>query len=208
MTDFHAEYLRPVDKMNTPDPRWKSFGHITPRGIELITLEQYAKPIQEIRLNDEVPENVLTHFETAKNLALFAWYVYRFVPVAELHAFISIEFALREKTGNKKAPLKNLLQHSIDEGWLSNEKLTHWKRVTENQLMRHKEAVEFAREFDRELPEEPQYWDYLAVLKEYIPYFRNTYAHGSASIAPWPYKALQDSAEIINQLYPSVETDK
>lgn len=205
MTNFHAEYLRPLERMSAPDPRWKSFGHSTPNGIEFISLERYAKPIQEIRLNSEVPENVLVHFETARNLALFAWHVYRFIPVAELHAFISIEFALREKTGNKKAPFKKLLQKAIDEGWLSNEKFSQWKRITESRALRHDEAVEFAKEFDTELPEEPQYWDYLSVLKEYIPFFRNTYAHGSTSIAPWPYKALEDSAEIINQIYPSGE---
>ena len=158
-------------------------------------------------MNNAVPESVVTHFETAKNLALFAWHVYRFVPVAQLHAFISVELALREKTGNNKAPFKKLLQRSIDEGWLSNERFSQWRRITERRALQHKEDLELAKVLDREAPEEPKHWDYLAVLKEYIPYFRNTYAHGSTSISPWPYKALEDSAEIINQLYPSGEGD-
>lgn len=207
MTKFHAEYLRPLEDMQAPDPRWRGFVCDTPNGIEAISLERYAKPIQEIRLNDEVPESVVIHFETAKNLALFAWHVYRFVPVAELHAFISVELALREKTDNRKAPFKKLLQRFIDEGWLSNERFSQWQRVTKHRALQHEEDVELAKVLETELPEEPKYWDYLAVLKEHIPYFRNTYAHGSTSIFPWPYKALEDSAEIINQLYPSGEVN-
>jgi len=201
MTQFHAEHLRPLVHMQAPDPRWKSFGRSTPNGIESISLERYAKPIREICLNGEVPEAVVVHFETAKNLAFFAWHVYRFIPVAELHAFISIEFALREKTGNRNAPFKKLLQRSIDEEWLSNEKFSQWQRVTKHKAFRYKQDVELAKVLDTKPPEEPQYWDYLTVLKEHIPYFRNTYAHGSSSISPWPYQTLEDSAEIINQLY-------
>ncbi|MEM7207571.1 MAG: hypothetical protein AAF434_07095 [Pseudomonadota bacterium] len=203
MSDFHVEHLRPLEHMHAPDPRWQAFGYGTPDGVDFISLERYAKPIQEICLNDEVPESVVVHFETAKNLALFAWHVYRFVPVAKLHAFISIEFALREKTGNRKAPFKKLLQSSIHKGWLSNEKFSQWQRVTETRAMEYERSVEMAKEFGIEPPEKPQYWDYLSVLKEQIPFFRNTYAHGSPSISPWPYSALQDSAEIINQLYHS-----
>ncbi|MBU0911100.1 MAG: hypothetical protein KKF22_01000 [Gammaproteobacteria bacterium] len=207
MAEFNAEYLRPLELMQTPDPRWSTFGLLTPSGFEPITLEQYAKPIQEIRLNDSVPEPVVIHFETAKNIALFAWHVYRFVPVAELYAFISIELALREKTDNKTVPFKKLLQRSIDEGWLSNERFSRWQRITLHHALRHKEDLELAKMLEIDPPEDPQYWDYLSVLKEYIPYFRNTYAHGSTHLSPWPYKALEISAEIINQLYPGSEAN-
>ena len=168
MTEFHAEHMRPLEDMHEPDPRWRAFGRITPNGVESISLERYAKPIQEIQLNNAVPESVVTHFETAKNLALFAWHVYRFVPVAQLHAFISVELALREKTGNNKAPFKKLLQRSIDEGWLSNERFSQWRRITERRALQHKEDLELAKVLDREAPEEPKHWDYLAVLKEYM----------------------------------------
>ena len=203
MPEFNAEHLRPLDYMQAPDPRWKAFGRVTEKGFESISLERYAQPIQEIALNEEVPKSVAVHFETAKNLALFAWHVYRFIPVAELYAFISVEFALREKTGDRKAPFKKILQRAIEEGWLSNEEFSQWKRATEQRAMQREQALELAKALDSEPPEDPQYWDYLAVLKEHIPYFRNNYAHGTSSISPWAYKALEDSAEIINQLFPS-----
>ncbi|RUO24455.1 hypothetical protein CWE09_11395 [Aliidiomarina minuta] len=107
MTKFDPECLRALEHMQAPDPRWSAFGHIEQNGVESISLERNAKPIQEINLNDEVPDSVVVHFETAKNLALFAWHVYRFVPVAELHAFISVEFALKEKRVTKRLHLRS-----------------------------------------------------------------------------------------------------
>lgn len=202
MSDFHPEHLRSIENMQVSDPRWASFGRVNVRGeIEPITLEQYAKPIQEIKLNCSVPESIATHFETAKNLALYAWHVYRFTPVAELYAYISIELALRSKTGDTKQPFKKLLKKAIEDGVLSNERFSQWKRVTEHRKYRYQENIELAQYFDQAIPEPPEYWNYLDILVENIPNFRNTYAHGSTSISPWASAALEDSAEIINQLY-------
>ena len=202
MKEFHAEFLRPIEAMSLPDPRWEGFGRINENGkFEPITVERYAGPIQEINLNPEVPESVLIHFETAKNLALYAWNVYRFTPVAELYSYISIELALRDVTGEKKRPFRKLLKQAIEENVLSNEKFSQWKRVSSRREFQYKESVELAEELGLNPPEPPEYWDYLAIIEESIPYFRNDYAHGSADISPWPYRALEDSAELINQLY-------
>ena len=109
MSEFHAEHLRPIKCMPYPDPRWSGFGCFGSNGeFEPITIERYAKPIQDIKLHSNVPESILIHFETAKNLALYAWNVYRFTPVAELYAYISIELALRDVTGEEKRPFKKL----------------------------------------------------------------------------------------------------
>lgn len=202
MNKFNPEHLRPLETMKEPDPRWLGFGGFDSNGeFKTITLEDYAKPIQEISLDKSVPESVVTHFETSKNLALYAWNVYRFTTVAELHAFISIEFALRDKTGNKKLPFKVLFKRAIDAECFSNEYFSQWQLVTEKNKRMHQANLDIAKVLDKEPPEEPQYWNYLEVLMEYIPYFRNTYAHGSSSIKPWAYSTLQMAAEIINQIY-------
>ncbi|WP_126804158.1 hypothetical protein [Aliidiomarina minuta] len=80
--------------------------------------------------------------------------------------------------------------------------------MAERRALQHQDNVEMAKVLGTKLPEEPQYWDYLTVLKENIPFFRNTYAHGSTCISPWPYKPLEDSAEIINQLYPLAQVNE
>ncbi|WP_351088572.1 hypothetical protein [Shewanella sp. S1-49-MNA-CIBAN-0167] len=202
MPKFNAEHLRPLEYMASPDPRWSGFGGLNIDGIhEPITIERYAEPIQKIKLNTSVPELVVIHFETAKNLALYAWNVYRFTPVAELYAYISIELALRDITGDKKRPFKKLFEKAIENKILSNEKFSRWKHVTEQREHQYQERIELAQDLDIEGPKPPEYWNYLDVIVKNIPYFRNDYAHGSTNIYPWAYTALKDSAEIINQLY-------
>jgi len=56
-------------------------------------------------LNDTVPEKIREHFETTKNLLLYSWFVYRFIPVAEFHAATTLEYALKEG-GIRGRPLK------------------------------------------------------------------------------------------------------
>src|SRR6266404_6682910 len=60
-----------------------------------MTLEDHHANISQVTLSDSVPEDVRQHMETAKNLALFSWYVYRFIPVAELQAYNAFEWSLR-----------------------------------------------------------------------------------------------------------------
>jgi hypothetical protein len=94
-------------------------------------------------LNLDVPTEVAIHFETAKNLYLYAWFVYRFYSVAEQQALASLEFALRERLQDfvaaemKKHPkaiepgLKKLLGHAIKGGFVRNENFSnheHWAR--------------------------------------------------------------------------------
>lgn len=203
---YEPELLKPIVHIQDPDPRWLDFCGVDSSGnIVRMTLEHYAKPIEEIKLLDTVPEKVKVHFETARNLALYAWFVYRFVPVAELYACISVEFALKERTGKKWA-FRKLLEHAMAQGWLKNEKFSQWQRVTKNREQRYAEEIEWSRHIERPEPESPEYWDYLSLLVEHIPWFRNQYAHGSSSISPWPYRTLEDCAEIINQVYETAST--
>lgn len=70
---YNVDYLKPIGQIREPDPRWSGFGGIDQLGnISHLTPEHYAKPIEDIDLNDAVPEKVKVHFETAKNLALYA----------------------------------------------------------------------------------------------------------------------------------------
>jgi hypothetical protein len=76
-------------------------GAVTPTTIESI----YAV-VEEIELNDGVPDEVRSHFEIARNLALYSWFVYSFNVVAGLQAFASLEMAVREKTSNRRMAFK------------------------------------------------------------------------------------------------------
>lgn len=199
---MNAEELRNIINVNEPDPRWECYHSFNAAGeYTSITLEEFMAPIKDIALSDHVPMEVKIHFETAKNLALYSWFVYRFIPVSKLHAFTSVEFALRLRTGNKKKPFSKLFKQAVDEDWFNNENFTQWRNVTETKRQQYIKDVKVAKYLNSEAPEEPEYWNYLEVLVDVIPYFRNELAHGSSSITPDPYSALVDSAELINQIF-------
>jgi len=65
--------------------------------------------VESIRLNDNVPEEIRSHFEVARNLAMYSWFVYSFSEVAAMQALASLEMAVRDKTGDDKTAFKKLL---------------------------------------------------------------------------------------------------
>jgi hypothetical protein len=202
MSEFDPEQLRPIISMAEPDPRWESHVVMSSEGeFKPITLEQYAAPIQAIKLNDSVPESVTTHFETARNLALYAWNVYRFISVAQLYAYTSIEFALREKMGDERRPFKKLFEQAIKSGWFKNEYFPHWQRLTKEKADQFKLDVARANALNLSPPKKPEVIDHVGFLPEFIIHFRNNYAHGSSTLIPHHVDALEDSAAIINQIY-------
>jgi len=95
------------------------------------TLEDHHAYISDINLHPGVPEDMRIHFETTKNLLLYSWHVYRFIPIAEFHAAASLEFALKEKTDGKIRGLKKLIEHAISQGWVKNEGFTNWHQKME-----------------------------------------------------------------------------
>lgn len=98
------ESLKKLDEVYIPDVRYRNrvnlneaTGEITEMGVE--TLHEL---VEGIRLSDKVPEPVRSHFETAKNLILYSWFVYYFNAVAAMQAFASLEMAVRAKTNATK----------------------------------------------------------------------------------------------------------
>ena len=115
------EKLKLLEDVCQPDIRYR--GRIdldkTTGTVSETTIESIYRLIQPITLGSKVPDEVRSHFETAKNLALYSWFVYSFNVVAAMHAFASLEMALRTKSGDTKTPFKGLLNKSFN-----NRKLT------------------------------------------------------------------------------------
>src|SRR5688572_27292016 len=99
--DFQAEYLRHPSDAHKADPRIASF--VTYDGAigqhRPLTLEDHYGAVCDLTTHPGVPEHVKIQFETAKNLYLYAWHVYRFFAVAEHQALTCLELALRERFG-------------------------------------------------------------------------------------------------------------
>jgi hypothetical protein len=110
------EKLKLLEEICEPDIRYRSRVDLdkTAGTVSENTIESIYRLIQPITLGSKVPDEVRSHFETAKNLALYSWFVYSFNVVAALHAFASLEMALRTKSGDKKTPFKGLLDKSLN----------------------------------------------------------------------------------------------
>ena len=109
------ERLKRLENICRPDERYlnrvdidHSIGAVTPTTIESI----YGL-VEEIRLNAGVPEDIQSHFETARNLALYSWFVYSFNVVAAMQAFASLEMAVKKKTGKRRMAFKMRLDRAF-----------------------------------------------------------------------------------------------
>ncbi len=105
------EQLKKLEEICQPDERNRnrvdldqSTGAVTPTTAASI----YAV-VESIQLKDNVPDTVRSHFNVARNLALYSWFVYSFSEVASMQALASLEMAAREKTGEHETGFKNLL---------------------------------------------------------------------------------------------------
>lgn len=214
-----CDLLRLPERACSPDSRTHVFYKID--------LKDQYEMVACFKLNEAVPNAVAIHFETAKNLYLYAWFVYRFYPVAEQHVLASLEFALREKfqdfvaAEKEKRPkaiepgLKKLLVHAIKGDFVRNENFStreHWAgiRAKSRYSFQKSQAMQSAGinswvedESEIVVTQEDLDYDWLGDFQEFIPSIRNSYAHGSWHLYAAPVcHTFEMVSEIINQLYP------
>ncbi len=225
-----SDRLRLPECVCDPDPRTHTFVKLdltTGKDRRKVIEDQY-EAIACFVLNDAVPKNVAIHFETAKNLYLYAWFVFRFYPVAEQHALTSLEFALRERfpdfvkeySGRRGFGLKILLSHAIKNNYVRNELFTRrelwaWRRAemhhsvkkVQEMMAAGLESMEW-NEDEIIVTEDDLNCDWLAIFQETIPKARNRYAHGSESLKHTVLHTFEMVVELINQLYPKKQFEE
>lgn len=229
MNDY-PDYLRSPDNACRPDQRSEGFVVLSENGFRQKQLEDQHGAVTGLVLHDGVPEEIRIQFETSKNLYLYSWYVYRFYPVAQHHAYTCLELALRERfekemlsAGEQKREhgpgLRHLLRYAVENGFLRNEDFEVWRHKTWlNAKMRtmYEGLEEMSRlgveqmEYDEskiEIKDVDRNHDYLAILLETIPYLRNHYAHGSKSLHNQVLGTVQVVKEIINQIFSKNESN-
>ena len=223
---FHPERLRPINYVCTPDPRSVDF--VTPDrqagGWRQLEVTDNHRAVSIYNLNAAAPEDIKVHFDTARNLYLYAWFVYRFYPVAEYHALACLELALRERYEkeipkkyfgrSKHVSLKPLLRYAVDKGDVKNEGFKKWH---ESAAIRAKTRYQYEKldEMQQKGLEQIELDDsevqvtdmdrnlgYINDLIEILPKFRNNYAHGSKMLHNHVLGTIQIVSEIINQIYP------
>ncbi len=93
----HPDGLRPVAELVKPDVRMQYLAISDDVGTRPLTQSDRHAQIAQFELQECVPEDIRVHFDTARNLYLYAWNVYRFHAIAEHQALGSLEMALRLK---------------------------------------------------------------------------------------------------------------
>jgi len=229
---FNYDGLRTPEHLCDPDPRTRYFVRVDPETGATQPLSQYDQytSVAAYTLSEAVPENVRILFDTARNLYLYAWFVYRFYNVAEQQAFACLEMALRErlkdemplpeaywprKKRGQPPSLRPMLRYVIDRGYIQNEGFRTWRdrgiaraqqRYESEKLQEMQEKGLESIEMDYSevvvTDEDLQDYDYLSVLLKHIPSARNDYAHGSDMLHNQVLHSFEVVSELINQLFP------
>lgn len=227
-----ADSLRDATTALEPDARARTTGAIRADGtVSMVTLEERHAAVSGFALTLAAPLDIRVHFETAKNLYLYAWFVYRFYPAAEQQALATLEFALRARlamlypdlygTHSKWIPrLSKMLETARKDGFISNSGMRateRWAmgrardRVSDDATRRLIESGAEFIEFDPDsaVPEPQDYSDdALSIFMETLPAIRNTYAHGSSMLLPTVLGTFEIVTDLVNQLYPAGSLSK
>lgn len=218
------EELKPLAEITAPDIRstiWVSVDKKTGEESR-VTLKDHYNSVSNFKLKKSVPDNIRSHFATAKNLLLYTWYSYDFYPVAELHVLTTLEYALREKIGEKglKALKKNkkgqglhaYIGCAVEKCWIKNEDFSAYHRAP---LL--KAESEYAHKKFREMEDlkldmieidssevkipEANDTDFLGKLIKRTNKIRNNYAHGANTLHPFAWMTFEMCTEFINKLF-------
>ncbi len=232
----NADLFKKLDEMNVPVERCTVYSRYDELGLRDDTLPDHHADIAKFQLSAEVPKDVVIQYETAKNIYLYAWYVYRFYPVAEQQALSCLEMGLRNRLPNSLPPgygrndkpnsrptMAPLLRYAIDQGLIKNEGFTRWHRLVRQRAqqrilfeqieeMQMTDATGQEINIDEIVPNEQDLdCDFVSVLEKTLPGIRNAYAHGSTRLNKQVLGTFELVKEILAQLYPASElmaTDK
>ncbi len=214
-----ADALREPHMVSAPDPR----SDATDSEVELSLRRQHQR-IAHFQLSPFVPAPVAIQFETAKNLFLYAWHVYRFYPVAESLALTTLEFGLRERLQGTQAPtsgqkskrpptLAPLLVEAVKLGLIRNEGFARWHNSGAQRAIERHRFENLQRMIDEGLSElefddadavvspEDLDWDLVAILLNTLHMHRNMHAHGSSHLTPAVLGTFELVAKILNQVF-------
>lgn len=209
MEDKVQEPLKPLEQLCQENSLQKYFvGSIADIHIN----------VESIRLKETVPIRVQQLFETAKNLSVYAWFVYYFHTVAELIGFIALEAALldRAQTENpardltRSPGISKLLKEAIQKKWLTEESMPDRALIARMRVQQRKiiESIRTQSESSTipeptvdEIAEEESTMQLLPQIINSAPALRNDLAHGKFWLHNNSATTLRTTSRIINQLF-------
>lgn len=188
------EVLKDLEAISEPDDRMNCMVLVDHASGEIrpLRLGDIYATAETIKLHMGVPEEIRSHFETARNLFVYSWFFYPFNVAAQLHAFLSVEFALKVRAGMQCGGFRRLLKRAVAEGWISDKGFSgveDWRLRGMNRALNGEKA------------EASEVKTYSQVLIEVLPYLRNELAHGSTMLHNRGAEYVGICAEFINQLF-------
>jgi hypothetical protein len=211
--------LKPLDQILTADPRYQG---------SVGVLERMHGSLDAIQLHPGVPLHVRQLFETAKNLSLYSWFVFRFHPISKLMGYASLERALKERAAREdgvhvdtvRKTLHPLMARAVNSRWLRSERFEVVRRTAHAQLREKQtlqmiqsgeigeDPVESPEIGEAEILERAAQIDYVIRIAESIPYIRNHIAHGGPMLDAGSVATLRVIAAAINQLFEEPKAGK
>ncbi len=211
-----ADSLRRPEEMALPDARMGSGTYAQRR------LDGHHHAISGLTFGKVVPDDVRIHFETAKNLFLYSWCVYRFYMVAEQYALTTLEFGLRskfidegllKKDDDRVPGLKFLLRTARERDLISDAHFTPRLDIA-SELARHRHFLEVSQTMREQglteilyddsavgPSEEDLAIDWLEKVADSLPDIRNMHGHGTGNLYPTVFRTFVIVHNIIGQLF-------
>ncbi len=224
MEEFKSlEAVTTVDQRNTYFVlRNRITGHTRPQ-----ELKDHYESVSRFVLAETAPEIVRSHFNTAKNALLYAWYTYGLYPVAELQALSALELALKEKIGEdglralkkdlrkvgKRLGLQSYIEHAAAQKWIQNDDFSAYHRaplekarrnycVQKIEEMRAKGLDSIELDYGEVQVPSENTTDYIKILINAVHKIRNNHAHGEMALYPASvWQTFEICADFINALF-------
>ena len=196
------EKLKEFQKLLEPDPVQNEillYDHESGTYNKL-TLEDIHSYAESIYLEDSVPGHIREHFERAKNLLVYSWFVFSFAMTAQLHAYICVELALRSKGNNRKSTFSTLLKAALQSKSIVDSEFSMPETIRKEKIV--KVGPEEWNIVDQLLSSE--YSDdqlYSRTVLENLRKLRNKLAHGSNEVNDGGFQSVKLCAEVINQIF-------
>jgi len=208
-----ADEFKPLSEILLSDVRQKYRSVIQGNGeSRKFTLADLHKQMEGLRLNSSVPDEVQIAFDTARNLYVYSWFVYRFQMSAQLQAYAALEHALGKRIESEQIPcgrgLSNRMGVAIQRKWFKAEKirvfqLAEKRRAAQDELNTALRAFVAAEEGLAHTPipaKQDHATEYLKNLKKAMPGLRNTLAHGRPMLFSGAL-TIEICRDLINQLF-------
>lgn len=147
--------LSDISKVDARNSCYVVIDRVTGNQRSLI-LEDHYSQVAQFELHSMVPHKIASQYEIARNIYVYAWYVYEFFNVAEAKVLTVLELALKDRIGNKELKkyiqnrkqqyfdqtgkklgirqgLKTLMEYSRDNKLVANKGFSAWRRYATRQ---------------------------------------------------------------------------